>query len=96
MIYESLLAPWEKIKDDRTALQFNKFQTKLSLYVSQNASFLWYSPAQTAAACLLLTMKLNGLFEIYKTDMQSVETSPTIVWDRSIEKLTGLLFSRDI
>ena len=41
-------------------------------------------------------MKLNGLLEKYNTDAESEEASPTIVWDRTIEKLTGLLFNRDI
>ena len=67
MIYSSLLQPESKIRDEKTAQKFDKFQTKMSIYIAQNASFLNYNAAQTAAACLLLTMKLTGLLELYET-----------------------------
>ena len=68
----------------------------MNMYITQNASFLHYTPAQTAAACLLLTMKLTGLIELYGSYHESEDASPTLVWDKSIEKLTGLLFHEDI
>ena len=43
-------------------------------------------------------MKLTGLFELYESygDTEDGSITPTIVWDKSIEKLTGLLFIDDI
>ena len=96
MIYESLLKPWEKIKDKKIALKFDKIYSKLSIHVSQNASFLWYTPAQVAAACVLLTMEFTGLLELYQANNMNKEADPSVVWDRRIERLTGLPFHRDI
>ena len=97
MVFESLLEPAKKIDDERTAALFDKFQTKMNIYIAQNASFLQYSRAQMSAACLLLTMKLCNLLELYDGSYDEPENvSPTMAWDPTIEKLTGLLFKDDI
>ena len=103
MVFESLLEPAKKIHDERTAALFDKFRMKMNIYITQNGSFLQYSRAQMAAACLLLTMKLCNLLELYDGSYDEPENedepenvSPSIAWDPTIEKLTGLLFNDDI
>ena len=90
MVFESLLEPDKKIHDEKTTALFDKFQKKMNIYIACNASFLQYSRAQTAAACLLLTMKLCNLLELYDGSYDEPENiSPTIAWDPTIEKLKG-------
>ena len=41
-------------------------------------------------------MEFTGLFKLYYTSDDDKEADPTAVWDRGIERLTGLPFHRDI
>ena len=46
-------------------LKFEKIIAKLNIYVTENASFLEFSPVQIAVACLLLTMKYTDILRLY-------------------------------
>ena len=92
----ALLRPHDKIQDDQQILKFERILAKISIYVTENASFLEYSTAQLAAVCLLLTMRFTGLLQQYGTNNPGGGADPTLAWNKEIEKLLGLLFNRDI
>ena len=96
LLFLTLLRPHDKIEDSRQTLKFERIIAKLNIYVTENASFLEYSTAQLAAACLLLTMRFTGLLQHYRTNNLVEGTDPTLAWNKEIEKLLGLLFNRDI
>ena len=64
--------------------------------MAENASFLCYTPAQTAAACLLLSMKFTGILNIEKSKQPSYDVDPALTWDKNIEKSSGLILTLDI
>ena len=96
LLFLTLLRPHDKITDEQQSQKFEKIIAKLNIYVSENASFLEYSIAQLAAACLLLTMRYTGLLQHYGTNNLVQRADPTLAWNRETEKLLGLLFNRDI
>ena len=66
---------------------------RLSLYVAYNASFLKFSPAEIAAACLLLSMR----FSISQANgLSGTRFDPLLIWDKKVEEATGLIFDIDI
>ena len=64
--------------------------------MAENASFLYYTSAQTAAACLLLSMKYTGILTPEKAKPPSYDVDPALTWDKNIEKSSGLILTLDI
>ena len=77
MLFLTLLNPQEKIDSERKTLKFERIIAKLNLYVTENASFLEFSPVQIAVACLLLTMKYCDILKFYGTNLSDKKNSPT-------------------
>ena len=58
----------------------------MSAHTVENASFLEFSPAQNAAACLLLSMRFTGLLKRDKSSIISDVVDPSLTWDKNVEK----------
>ena len=63
MRYSQLLQLQERIQNKRMAFLFEKVFTKLSTHIAKNSSYLCYTPAQTAAACLLICMNFTCIIK---------------------------------